>query len=108
MIEVWSTGKLATENPIFFKSPSSEKAYLVFQNQKTEIPVLPVKDQWQGEFRVSLPGNYELQVGKETFPMNIQEYQRLPIQYELIFTVLAVALFFVVLAFKRRRPRDYK
>jgi len=108
MIEVWSTGELATENPIFFKSSSPEKAYLVFKNKKTEVPVLPVEDQWQGEFRVSLPGTYELLVGKENYKMNIQEYERLPIQYELIFTMLAVALFFVVLAFKRRRPRDYK
>ncbi len=108
MIEVWSTGKLATENPIFFKSPSSEKAYLVFKNKKTEVSVLPVGNQWQGEFRVSLPGTYELQVGKEAYSLNIEEYQRLPIQFELILTMLAVALFFVVLAFKRRRTRDYK
>ncbi len=77
MIKVWSTGKLSTENPVFFRTNSSEKAYLIFNNKKTEVSVIPVEEQWQGEFRVSLPGTYELQVGTESYPMQIQEYQRL-------------------------------
>lgn len=107
MIKVWSAGKLTTENPVFFRTTSTEKAYLIYKNQKTEVPVIPVENQWQGEFRVSLPGTYELQVGTESYPMQIQEYQRLAIHYELVFTALAVAVFFLVLLFKRRRPRDY-
>jgi hypothetical protein len=108
MIKVWSAGKLSTENPVFFRTNSSDKAYLIYKNTKTEVSVIPVEDQWQGEFRVSLPGTYKLQVGTESYPLEIQEYQRLAIHYELIFTALAVALFFMVLSFKRRRPRDYK
>ncbi len=102
-MKVWSSGKLATENPIFFKSPSSEKVFLIHGKDKTELSTVPVGGEWQGEFRVSLAGAYTLKSAKDSYTFEVEEYQRLGVQYELLFTVLAVALFFLVLAFKRRK-----
>ncbi|MEZ4815446.1 MAG: hypothetical protein R3A80_09620 [Bdellovibrionota bacterium] len=108
-IEVWSTGGLSTENPIFFKSQESGPALLTYKDTQTRLELTPVdKNMWQGEFRVSLPGTYNLQIGKETETFEIEQYKRLEIRNELVFTFLAVAFFFVVLVFKKRRPREFR
>jgi hypothetical protein len=101
-IEVWSSGALATENTIFFKSPHSEKVYLVYKSQKTPLSTINVGEAWQGEFRVSMPGSYSLQIGKHMHELQIAQYQRFNMGFELGLTALAVAAFFVVLYFKKR------
>lgn len=108
MIEIWSAGKIATENAIFFKSPSSEKAYLIHKGQKTLLPTRDFGEFYQGEFRVSLPGEYTLSIGHEAKSFDVLQYQRLSMQFELALTIIAVAAFFLVLAFKRRQKHELK
>lgn len=108
-LSMWNSGGNTTESTYFFRTPRSEPVNLhdLQSQRQVALRMQATEGVYQGEFRVSVPGNYLLESGTESIAFQVSEYKKFSVQSELLATGSAVALFFAIFVYqlKKRRGR---